>query len=136
MTHGRMKGMDRIREMLDKSEYIRALGIEMLELSEEYAKGRMPFDAKYCNPFGTMHGGCLYSLADTVAGTLACNAGGNVVTVEGSLHFLEVAKDTAYVYCEANMKKCGKTLIVVDVEVKDDGGKLLDSGSYSFFRTD
>ena len=126
--------MDRIRKILEKSEYIQSLGIEMLELTDEYARGRMPFEARYCNPYGTMHGGCLYSLADTVAGSLAYHSGGDVVTVEGNLHFLEAAKDTEFVYCEARMKKCGKTLIVVDVEIKDDEGRLLDSGCYSFFR--
>ena len=128
--------MDNIREMLGRSEYIRSLSIEILELSDEYARGRMPFDEKYCNPFKTMHGGCLYSLADTVAGTLAYHAGKNVVTVEGTLHFLEAVKNTEYVYCEARIRKCGKTLIVADVEIKDDDGRLLDSGCYSFFRTD
>ena len=123
------------RQLLDRSEYIRELGIEILELSEGSARGRMPFDTKKENPGKAIHGGCLFSLADTIAGTLAFhNAGKYVVTVEGSLHFLSAAKDTTYVYCTAKMKRFGSTLVTVDVDITDDNGKLLDCGCFTYYR--
>ena len=94
----------------------------------------MPFDAKYCNPGGSMHGGCLYSLADTVAGTLAYFKGFDVTTVEGSMNFLEPAINTEYIYCTAKLKRRGKHLVTCDVEITNDAGKLLDCGIYTFFR--
>ena len=124
----------RFQEMIDKSGYIRHLSIEILELRNDFAKGRMPFDEKYCNPYGSMHGGALYSLADTIAGTLADYAGCDVTTVEGGMHFLESARDTEYVYCEAVMKRCGKHLVTVDAQLKDDAGKLFACGTSTFFR--
>ena len=122
------------QDTIDKSEFIKMLNIEILDLSSDYARGRMPFDRQYCNPYGSMHGGCLYALADTVTGILADNAGCDVTTVEGNLCFLEAAVDTAYVYCEATMKRCGKHLITVSAEIKDDAGKLLDCGNFVFFK--
>ncbi len=121
-------------EILGKSDFIKYLEIEILELDGEHARGRMPFDKRFCNPFGTMHGGCLYSLADTVAGTLANNVGGDVNTLEGSLNFLEAAFDTKYVYCDAHLRKCGAHIANVDVDITNDSGKLLDCGNYIFFR--
>ncbi len=126
--------MKEMQDMLDQSGFIKLLNIELTELEDERAKGRMPFDGRYGNPGGTMHGGCLYSLADTIAGTLAESKGADVVTVEGSLNFLEAAADTEYVYCEAEMEKCGKSLVTVGVRITDDRGRLLDSGRFTFFR--
>ena len=129
------EALTKARELLDKSEYIRGLGIEILELSDDHAIGRMPFDLKKGNPAGAVHGGCLFSLADTIAGTLAFhNAGKYVVTVEGSLHFLAAATDTEYVYCRAEMKRFGKSLVTVNVDITNDNDKLLDSGCFTYYR--
>ncbi len=122
------------QDVLDKSEFIRHLGIEILEIESSRSRGRMPFAGRYCNPNGSMHGGCIYSLADTIAGILACNDGCDVVTVEGGLHFLEAVWDTSYVYCEANVKKAGNHLITVDVDITDDNGKLLGCGTSTFMK--
>ncbi len=128
------KTIDNYNEVLSRSGFIKLLNIEILELNETHAKGRMPFDAKYCNPGGSMHGGCLYSLADTVAGTLAYFKGFDVTTVEGSMNFLEPAINTEYIYCTAKLKRRGKHLVTCDVEITNDAGKLLDCGIYTFFR--
>ena len=126
--------LENIRKILDESEFIKMLGIEISELDDDHARGRMPFKSLYLNPYGSMHGGCLYSLADTVAGTLANSTGGNVMTVEGNLSFLEAAWNTQYVYCLARLRRCGSHLINVDVDITDDNGKLLDCGNFTFFR--
>lgn len=125
-----------VKRFLDESEFIRMLKIELMEVDDEHALGRMPFDPKYQNPFGTMHGGSLYSLADTIAGTLANMSGKAVTTIEGNLHFLEPAWKTEYIYCEAKLRRGGSHIITVDVDITDDRGKLLDCGCYTFFRTD
>ncbi len=121
-------------ELLKKSGFISLLDIKILELGQDNAKGRMPFAAKYCNPYGSMHGGCLYSLADTVCGTLANSKGCEVATSDGDLRFLEPAVDTRYIYCTALLKKGGRHLITVTAELTDDNGKLLACGTYTFFR--
>ena len=121
-----------VKRFLDESEFIRMLKIELMEVDDEHALGRMPFDPKYQNPFGTMHGGSLYSLADTIAGTLANMSGKAVTTIEGNLHFLEPAWKTEYIYCEAKLRRGGSHIITVDVDITDDRGKLLDCGCYTF----
>lgn len=128
------KLIEKFTEMLQKSEYIRMHNIELLELSEDKALGRMPFEAKYCNPAGSMHGGCLYCLADTVAGTLAGVTGCDVATLEGSMNFLEPAINTEFIYCTAKVKRRGGRLVTCDVDITDDDGKLLDCGIYTFFK--
>ena len=45
-------------------------------------------DDRHLNPLGTVHGGCLYTLADTVAGFAAASCGFEGPTLSGNMYFL------------------------------------------------
>ena len=49
--------MNDMDENTKNNEFINHLGLEMIEESSKYAKGRIPVKAELLNPFGTMHGG-------------------------------------------------------------------------------
>ncbi len=125
--------MNDMDENTKNNEFINHLGLEMIEESSKYAKGRIPVKEELLNPFGTMHGGVLYSLADIVAGIAAQASGNRCVTLSGSLNFLLPGTDTKYIYCEAFLERMGKHTAVYRVEIKDDEGKLLDTGSFTYF---
>lgn len=42
------------------------LGIEILEVGEDFIKGRMPVDHRTVQPFGLLHGGASVTLAETL----------------------------------------------------------------------
>ncbi len=123
-----------LKEQLD-NPFINSLGLEVLEASVWHSKGRIPFKEDLLNPFGSMHGGVLYSLADIVSGIAAQMSGSICVTLSGSLSFLRPAIDTEYIYCEAKALRDGEHTLVYNVEISDDKGTLLDSGSFTFFKT-
>lgn len=58
------------------------LGIEVLEVTDEGARGRMPVDQRHLHPGGYVHGGAWVAFADTVAawGTLRRLAPGHDFT--------------------------------------------------------
>ncbi len=122
-----------MRKTVEKDLYMQFLGIEVLELREGYALARMRYKKELANPYGMFHGGSLYSMADIVAGLSACMSGHYVTTVSGNLNFLLPAKETEYVFCEAVLLRQGKHLIVFEVKLKDEGGRLLDSGEFTYF---
>lgn len=49
-------------------KFIELMGIRIVEVDEGYCKGELEVTDQHMNPLGTVHGGCLYTLADTVAG--------------------------------------------------------------------
>ena len=51
---------------------IEHLGIEFLEVGDDYIKARMPVDHRTIQPFGLLHGGASVSLAETL-GSVAAN---------------------------------------------------------------
>lgn len=133
-----MQDIDRLREVIlntyNESECFRMMKLEMIELEENHAIGRIPFDSNFLNPYGTMHGGFLYWLADTVSGALAAMGGSYCTTADGTMNYFEPVKDTQYVYCEATLIRYGKHLVNIHFEIRDDNKKLLDNGNYNYFK--
>lgn len=45
------------------------IGIEFIELGEDYVKARMPVDDRTRQPYGILHGGASVALAETIGST-------------------------------------------------------------------
>ena len=130
------KRRDFLLEQSAKVKLDRYMGLEFLELSEGYALGRFPLTEEVMNPYGFTHGGSVLSLADTVAGNAASMYGKFVTTVNCNLNFMRPGMDTQYIYCECNCLREGVHLIVMEVKIKNDEGTVLDSGEFTYFKSD
>ncbi|MCR4991177.1 MAG: PaaI family thioesterase [Lachnospiraceae bacterium] len=137
MRNARTKKEEAIREKLIPELYANKLndfiGFEILELSSTYSKTRVKYKEQIVNPYGSIHGGALLTLADAMAGATACMSGYYVTTVSANLNFLLPAVNTEYIYCECMKLKTGKHILVFDIRITDDSGNILDSGEFSFF---
>ena len=121
-------------ENLKQHEFFQFIDIEFLEVNTERAVGRMKFDSKFLNHYGTVHGGMLYALADTVAGIMVCMCGRICTTVDGHLNYFEPAINTEYVYCEATLIRSGNHLANAYVRITGDDGQLFDDGTINYFK--
>lgn len=138
ITNNESKVIKQMLKFTEDNEYIQHLGIEMLELKMGYGYAKMPYKADVLNPYMSVHGGVLYSFADIVAGTTAAldeNGGHFSTTVNGTMNFLEPAIRTEYLYCKAESVRTGRNLAVYRVEIRDDNGKLIDDGTFTFYKT-
>ena len=81
------------------------------------------------NPFGMVHGGALYTLADDAAGGAAHSDGRHYVTQHGDLHFLDNR-------AHGTIRHRGRSTVLVDVEITDESGALLATGAFSYFCVD
>lgn len=129
-----MLGIDVLRRLLEKNPYATDMGIELIESGEGYALARVPLAKRFTNFYGGMHGGCSYSLGDTVAGLAATSFGHYVTTVDGHMNYLLPVRNTEYVYCEAECVRQGNSIGVYDVKITDDSGKLLCKGDYTYYQ--
>lgn len=96
------------------------------------AEGEMEIHTDTCNPMGIVHGGALFTLADTVAGTAAFTTGRTCVTLDTNFQFLSAAKGDK-VYCTAKPKKLGRTIVVYDVSLTDSLDRPVASGTFTFY---
>lgn len=118
-----------------ESEFNKYLGVELLDLSENFCKMRIKYGTNVVNPYGSFHGGVLSALADITAGTAACMCGYCTTTVSSTLNYMLPAVNTEYVYCEATLLKRGSHMSFYDIRITDDTGRLLDSGENNYFIT-
>ncbi len=103
-----MKGTDHFAE---------ALGVQVLETKDGYAKVSMKVEKKHTNALGFTHGGAIFSLAD-YAFALACNFGDNVaVAVQVSINFLKPSVEGDTLTAEAVRVSDGKTMGLYNVTV-------------------
>ncbi|MGH7890319.1 MAG: PaaI family thioesterase [Thermodesulfobacteriota bacterium] len=67
------------------------LGIEVVGMEEGYAKLIMPFHEKLTQPYGIVHGGALFSLADSAAAVALASVvepGKKLLTIEMKINYL------------------------------------------------
>ena len=87
------------------------------------------------NPWGMVHGGALYTLADDAAGGAAHSDGRHYVTQHGDLHFLD-NRAHGTIRAAGRVRRRGRSTVLVDVEITDEGGALLATGAFSYFCVD
>ena len=118
------------------NKYAGLLGMTILDISEGYAKGKLVVNPELYNPIGSIHGGCLFSLADSIGGAAAYSHGKPITTVSGSINYLRAAIDTKEIIAIAKEVKYGKRIMVYDVELFDDQGELLAKCSFTYYSLD
>ena len=116
------------------SPFAQRLGIVVDEISLGYARVHMDVKYEDTNPLGLAHGGCYFSLADTASGSAMASRGYYAVTLNASYSYLRSAKIGSRIIAEARETKAGRTISVYDVQVKDQDGTLLGTGTFTFYR--
>lgn len=124
---------ERLLQKVHDDQYIKMIGMEFTELGRGYAKSRMKVSPGICNPYNSVHGGCLFSLADITSGYAACTYGNYASTISGNMNYIRPAMDTAYIYCNATVIRQGKQVSVYNVELFNDNGDLLENGTFTFY---
>ncbi len=128
--------LEQMQRSIAKNSFASENGMELVELTEETALGRMRLEERHMNIYHGMHGGCSYALADTVAGILiAARTGHCVTTVDGHMNYLLPVADTEYVYCRAKIVRAGNRLAVIEAEISNDTGEILCTASFTYYCT-
>ena len=122
-----------IEDVVADNPFSQYIGMEVLEVREGYALGRIHFEDRHKNIYGGMHGGCSYALADTIGGIAALTYGYYVTTVNSSMNYLSPIKDTENVYCEAQVIRHGKRISVFGVRVMNDEKQVLTDGCFTYY---
>ena len=104
------------------------LGIEFLEIGDDYLTARMPVDHRTRQPFGIMHGGASCTLAETV-GSMAAHFCVDIeknycVGLDINTNHMRAVRD-GYVMGTAKPFHLGKTTQVWGINIVNEAGKLV-----------
>jgi 1,4-dihydroxy-2-naphthoyl-CoA hydrolase len=89
--------------------------------------GRLAWAADLCTTGGALHGGALMTLADSLGGVCAflnLPEGASTATICSSTHFLR-AVHGGEVAATCRPLNVGRSVIVVQTEMRDDSGRLV-----------
>ena len=109
------------------------IGIKILSISEGYAKAEINIEKKHLNPGNSVHGGCIFSLADTVGGAAAWSRGNYVVTSSSNINYLNPAIESKRLIGIAKEIKFGKKILVYDVEIWDEKDRLIAKVTNTYY---
>ncbi|NCC98188.1 MAG: PaaI family thioesterase [Bacteroidia bacterium] len=106
-----------VKNHIQKDEFAKLIGIEILEAYNGYAKMRMPITKNHLNGLGSVQGGALFTLADYTMGAASNSMGGECVTLNAQIDYFR-GKSEGVLVSVAKPVKQGKTIILYDVEVR------------------
>jgi len=104
------------------------LGIEFIDVGEDWVSARMPVDHRTHQPFGRLHGGASVALAETVAsmgGAMTLDPAKQVtVGMEINANHIRPAM-SGYVTAVAKAESLGRSTQIWTIRITDDAGKLI-----------
>ena len=109
--------------------------IEMESAERDKAVFKLVIRPESKNPYGIVHGGAIYTMADNAAGAVAHSDGRYYVTQTSSLHFLRNQAE-GVVRAEARIRHRSKSTCLVDVDITGEGNILLATGQFTYFCVD
>ena len=102
------------------------LGIEFLEVGDDFIKARVPVDSRTCQPYGLLHGGVSVVLAETLGSCGAVCAspeGTRAVGLEINANHLR-GTTSGWVTGTARALHIGRTTHVWQIELRNDAHEL------------
>lgn len=130
--------IERVNEAQKKSFEVQ-LGMRRRELSKGRCSYEVTVEERHLNGGGIAHGGFLFTLADNAAGlTAAYSERGlrDLVTQTATVHYIRAAQLGEHIVAEGKLVHGGRSTALVNVEIRNDAGKLLLQGEFSMFYLD
>ena len=116
----------RVRQIFDDAPFIQHLGVEVVAIAPGLVETALAPRAEHLQQDGVVHAGVVATLADHTAGAAAGTlmaASQIVLTSELGLHLLRPARGR--LACRATVLKPGRTLTIVESEIRDPDGVLV-----------
>ena len=131
--------MNDLEEMMAEREkrngFMNHNHIEMESIEKDRAVFKLVIRPESKNPYGMVHGGAIYTLADNATGVAAHTDGRYYVTQTSALHFLRNQSEGT-VRATATVRHRGKSTVLTAVDITGDDGKLIATGEFTFFCVD
>lgn len=120
----------KITETMKADRFIEYCGIEVLY--GETCSARVELMPKHLNPYGIVHGGLFYTMADTATGVTAMKYMESPVTLDSEFHFLGNVSSGVVTAC-SEVIRAGKHVMWLRARVESEDGKLLAEGTFTYY---
>lgn len=123
------KIMDRINQ---DNCFLQSSHMKVTRVDSGEAVVQMQITPETLNIYGLVHGGAIFSLADTAAGAASFTSGRESVTLSSSMNFLASARH-GWLYARAISAHTGGSTGVYQVRVTDQNERLIAVGTFTMY---
>lgn len=109
--------------------FARLLGFELIDLEPHTARIKLKMRDELRQPYGILHGGATASLIDTTMAFAVRTCVPPEIqtsTIDLTVHYLRPHSEGEIV-CTAKVERCGKRILTVSAEVRNESEKLIAS---------
>lgn len=119
------------------SPFRELVGVTLTKVEDGYSHCVLGVDKKLLNPAGIVHGGAIYTLADSGMGAAlysSLDEGELFLTVEASIFYLK-AVPSGTLTCESKVVHKGRRTAVTEAEIRNEGQLVAKAmGTFSIYR--
>jgi acyl-CoA thioesterase len=117
--------------------YCDQIGLVFTQIRKGYSQCKVEVNEKMFNPHKVLHGGVIYTMADTgMGGALyTCLQGDELcATIEVKINYFKAVR-SGQLTCDTKVINKGKTTAVMESEILNDGEPVAKAiGTYSIFK--
>jgi acyl-CoA thioesterase len=117
-------GMDDSNSFFEADMYARQAGVELMAVSPGRAKVRMEIREQHMNSHGTVHGGAIFTLADTAFALASNSHGVPAAAINAHISYLTAAR-SGTLYAEAEEYARNPKLASYTVQVTGEHGEKI-----------
>ncbi|RME65236.1 MAG: PaaI family thioesterase [Nitrospirae bacterium] len=117
-----MKREDIIKDFVQRDRLAQHLGIEVYDVGDGSAKGRMKVSEFHLNSAGTVHGGAIFALADAVFSAASNSHGTLAMAINVSISYFKAGREGT-LFAEAREVSVNPKLGTYLISIKDDKGQ-------------
>ncbi len=114
-----------------ENRFIDHCGIEIIP-EERGCFARVRVEPKHLNPYGMVHGGLLYTMADTAAGYMARTLAPSPVTLNSEFHYMKNVP-SGVLTARTEILKAGKRILLLRVRIRSEEEVLLAEGTFTYY---
>ena len=130
-----VKELNLLRELAATQPLFKWIGLELMDAGPGWVKERLPIRPEFLQP-GVVHGGVIYTLADTVAAHAVLTMiypQEWTTTVEQKINFLRPAVEGSIVG-HGRVIHAGKRLVYSEAEILNEAGQLIAKSAATLMR--
>jgi|GEM_PF-115782 acyl-CoA thioesterase len=110
------------------------IGLRFTAMEPGFCRTELTVQESHLNPYGTLHGGVVYSLADTAMGgalSTLLSERERCATIEIKINYLKVVREGRLV-CETRVRQKGKSIAFLEAVILDEEGAVAATASGTF----
>jgi acyl-CoA thioesterase len=127
---------EQIKNSFNQCKVGKLIGIEIDEIKEGFAKGKLKIKKEHINIFGSAHGGILFTFADHIGGACGNTLGRKAVLVESSIQYMKGVMENETVFAEAVLTHKGARIGRIEVKIYEENMDLIAIIHQIFFIKD